>query len=150
LGKVLSRAHNGTTATAAETYCKEPAAIAHPPEKIVHAHTTGKGDESIINLAFHVSDCFVNTNMPRDPRVDLCGSISEKNTCFFDRMILALMVVAAGTAFDDYTMRRPADKFFEHHVGNEDIFCSLYGFIDWDIADIKVSAGKNWKRSTGE
>jgi hypothetical protein len=104
LGKVLCRAHNSTTATAAETYCKESAAVAHSPEKIIHAHTTGKGDEPFIHSSFHVSDCLVNTNVPRDPRVDLCGPITEENTGIFDRMILALVVVAAGAAFNDYTV----------------------------------------------
>jgi hypothetical protein len=42
--------------------------------------------------------------MPRNPRVDLCGPITEQNTGIFDRMILALVVVAAGAAFDDYTV----------------------------------------------
>jgi hypothetical protein len=104
LGKVLSGAHNSTTATTAETYCKEPAAIAHPPEKIVHAHTAGHGDEPFIHLAFHVRNCLVNTNMPRDSRVDLCGPITEQNTRIFNRMILTIMMVAAGAAFDDYTV----------------------------------------------
>jgi hypothetical protein len=104
LGKVLGRAHNSTTATAAETYCKEPAAVAYPPEKIVHAHTASHGNESVIHLAFHVSDCLVNTNMPRYPRVDLCRPIAEQNTGIFNRMILTFMVVTAGAAFDDYTV----------------------------------------------
>jgi hypothetical protein len=100
----LGGAHNSTTATAAETYGKEPAAVAYPPEKIVHAHTTGKGDESVINLALHVRNCLVNTNVPRYPRVNLCRSITEQNTGVFDRMIFTLVVVAAGAAFDDYTV----------------------------------------------
>ena len=103
-GKVSGRAHYSTTATAAETHCKEPAAVAYPPEKIVHTHTSGQGDEPVIHPAFHVGDCFINTNMPRDPRVNLCGTITEQNAGIFDRMILAVMVVAAGAAFDDYTV----------------------------------------------
>ena len=103
-GKVLSRAHNGAAATAAETYCKEPAPVRHSPEKIVHAHTAGKGDKSVIHLAFHVRNCFIDTYVPRDPRVDLGRPVTKQNTGIFDRMILTLVVVTARAAFDDYTM----------------------------------------------
>jgi hypothetical protein len=103
-GKVLCRAHNRTAATAAETYCKEPAPVRYSPEKIVHAHTAGKRDKSIIHLAFHMRNCLIDTYVPRDPRVDLGRPVTKQNTGIFDRMILTLVVVTAGAAFDDYTM----------------------------------------------
>jgi len=110
-----------------------------PPYEVVDLDPAQHGHQALFQCFMRMADCLVDAYLPCNTRIDFPGTFSKQGTAHGNRMMTALLCIAASAVPYNDAMRGSAYQLLNNHRWQRNVFRTGQGFIDRNVGDVEVS-----------